>query len=609
MAYLAKISSEDSRSRRAQSSVYRRGHPIHRSSRYLPSTSGNRPQPYQGLNGGLYGSDSDKPLSANIHKLVQFEMFIQNKSTNPPSRIHTITRLKMPTEHSPHTQAQQQDMPISDVRLLENFLPNLTDLWKDGALTAETQVICAQAGLEFIPDTLDKNIAELGIQFELGKSHEHAQRKLEKYKGFECTTTFYRRDDSERGYEMIEQSRKSIDYDRVYKRLGNVQFGSGFWAKEFMKVGKQLREANRARRKAVEAGLPQNGVESDYYLRSARNHEQQAKDIVAGLSSLQEITGIPKSPNESAKPVRLLVVCWKFSQAAAGREGEVTWRNVMLPPLTDGAVKPPGTSQAPPAPTKNEYDPNPPLALNHLSCHDGIPTLQQSSLFEQHHNLDFNLSALQNLQLPTTIGVSTHGLPISLYPSNDIDFTGGHIQLCMNGAPPAYHNIDPGTSGFNSNYPIEATAGNEVDSHAGSQHAHYDFDHAQSGNSQQSQWPPAQTRHPYHAAPYFDPSQFHHRVSASGNSHHYTDPSTAGASHGSFSIESGESHLPQTYAANTENRDLNVGVSVRNMRSVGEGHADGGAEHEDAIMPSVEFGMHLGNGGFGGQAFDGSVTR
>ena len=530
----------------------------------------------------LHMGEIRKPYASAI-ELAHFDMFIQDKSTMPPTHIHRITSLPSSGERPRRSPAQLPDRTITSSRLLELSLPNLARLWQEGSLSPDTQVIWVKASIQFMTSKIPEH-AELAIQFELSNAHGSDNIcELDNFDIFECETTFYQTQDGDRDSQQLYQSRKSLEYDREYKRLGNVPFGSEFWARRFMETGTKLREVQRIRKKP---STMTSSRQTDP-AREARQLEQQVRDSVSKLTAVQEIFGIQTGPGDSKTSLKLLVACWSFEQAASGREGEMTWQNVILPPLVDSAVHfgeptSQATSFASSIGVDQKHQGHDDLLALQLPNHVGYAAMSHPTGFEPQSSLDFNLSPLQPLQIPP-LNVVSHDLSATLCSANGVDFAGGHIQLCLDGTTSA-ELIDVAPSTFGP-YAFGPTMRNELQmpdcySHSRRLNAFSGYRQPWTSDSQQSS---------YDSMAYFDSLPLHSQETASQNCLQYGESSSAGANLGNYHMTAIGSPTQETHmhadsgitggnSSRVEEVEATAGASGQQADCLYESHADDGPE-------------------------------
>jgi len=516
------------------------------------------------------------------HEPVHFAMFVQDK-TAPEGRqhVHRITHLRHDT--SGHLSAREHDLIISDDRLLKEFLPALASLYDSGALTHEgCQVIFARASLELWAGTIPKG-AELGIQFWFASDQRVCD--LERFEGFECVTSFWLEREDGLGVREVHRSadeKRAVDYEEGYKRLGNVQFCSGFWAAKVVELGGKLREVGGLRRKADEADGRR---ERENLLRKAKQVESEIRDALERLSAVQEISARVKGAGEETRR-RLIVVHWEFEQTIQGQKAEMTWRNVVFLNRYRGldTVKKEETSAASSSLMtwqNDSFDSAMTIHdVNHVPNNDLIPGFGHLA---DHQDAAFDLGALQALPSLTNFhssaGIQTptsaNQAQPSLYSANAIDFTGGHIQLCMDGGGHSSLVIDNNATDFKaSNFAV-----------------HHQDDVSQTRQqpiiyAPHPQYPSSQWHHAYDSGPYFDLNGFGtDSVATTGGSARQqpfgaAEESTAGSGHGygSFSTES----------------DVTVGQSFCHTDASVDGSQgtvlpDG---NRSTLLPSIEFNEH-----------------
>jgi hypothetical protein len=317
-------------------------------------------------------------------------MFVRNTMEQPNSPpLHRFTTLRQST-------SKLADIQMNGTAQLLRTFPQLESI--DAEEIYGSQIILAESTLKLMSGSLPKT-AELGIQFELQSYYD-----LEEYDHFKCSTRFF-----EDGKPVDQVMEGPIEYDQHYKRLGNVQFGSRFWAVKVIEMARRLREAHEYRKKAQTSESQQNASSAED---AAREIEFEIRAHFLRLTALQELTA---KRRETGRMVTLLLVCWRFEQSMHNNCGETTWRNVnLLPP------PPPQQQQLVKDETKNGYEQ---LVLS-LSHQDTSMALQQP--FEDHHGFDLNeISAIELGGLPPNPSSTAQ-----MYPPNEVDFT-GHMQISL----------------------------------------------------------------------------------------------------------------------------------------------------------------------------------
>ncbi|QDS70932.1 hypothetical protein FKW77_006761 [Venturia effusa] len=253
------------------------------------------------------------PSPAFMHEPIHFEMFIRDSLRGESSLpLHTFTSFS-------HSQARLEDLYVADTLDLCHQLPQLSSILTPEDLSS-SQIIVAESRLRLMSDHLPKG-AELGIQFEV-----NSLCNLGVYEDFSCETRFF-----EDGESACEPIHGRIDYSAHFQHLGNIQFGSDFWARRVVETAQQLRRVDELRNKADDlrsCGLDGGMSElADPLDDEARETEDEVRKSIRGLSGLQEVSARLKTTGEK---VRLFIVCWKFEQQLGEGEASTTWRNVTI---------------------------------------------------------------------------------------------------------------------------------------------------------------------------------------------------------------------------------------------------------------------------------------
>lgn len=248
-----------------------------------------------------------------MHEPMHFEMFIRDSSRGESSLpLHTFTSFS-------HSQARAKDLHVADSIDLCHQLPQLSSILSSEDL-ASSQIIVAESRLRLMSDHLPKG-AELGIQFEV-----NSLCNLGIYEDFTCETRFF-----EDGESACEPIHGRIDYNAHFQRLGNIQFGSDFWARKVIETAQQLRRVDELRKKADDlrsCGLDGGMSElADPLDDEARETEEEVRNSIRGMTGLQEVSARFKATGEK---VRLFIICWNFEQHLSEGEASTTWRNVTI---------------------------------------------------------------------------------------------------------------------------------------------------------------------------------------------------------------------------------------------------------------------------------------
>lgn len=345
----------------------------------------------------------NSPLGDEIHLVlntlepIEFEMFVRDPRRDPPVHLHTFTKFSKAPKLS--------DLQFDGNDQLQRSFPQLVSMYAERALDCHT--IFAEASMELMTDIVPKG-AELGIHFEFASACD-----LDPNDFSQCRTRFF--DDG----VLVEQSAGRVGHDKdPHNNRITVPFGSEFWAQKITHLANLLREA--AKRRSLCSGGEDPTVISE---ESATRLKDRARDELERLSAVQEIFAMRKG---AYQPQKMLIIYWTFNQAVHVGTGETTWRNLVLP-----------TAECKGEPAyEASFEPIP----------DGLgsnPLPDVSQPFDQHN---FDLDDLSSIALA---GISNDvGAPVTsagIYSNVDVDFTGGHIQICMEPALPIDDYADTST--------------------------------------------------------------------------------------------------------------------------------------------------------------------
>lgn len=365
--------------------------------------------------------DSASSRCSNTFKPFDFEMFVRDPHQKPPRHLHTFTK--------PPKDPKLQVIQIDNVRQWHKLYPELAFMSIESYHDCE--VIVCDASLQLMTERIPAG-AELAIQLEFT-----SEQNLSSYDSFECRTRFYDSGNlvpqSDDKGNPIDQSSASFSYDPTSRRLDTVPFGSSFWAYRLAGLAKMLREARNGAPSMLDhdASVPSDREKNEYRVRQNLRR----------LTAAQEIYAHAKS---SANPHRILAILWRFRQTTPKESGggQTTWRSILHAP-----IPPPLLAL-----------PNPPDDLkDHDHDHDHDPSHAQSSYTPHHLPFDLPLHPYPNPSYPpfdldtlSTIALDSAFPPYALAPDlgaldpllhhdpdqghdndNDVDFTGGHISICL----------------------------------------------------------------------------------------------------------------------------------------------------------------------------------
>lgn len=368
--------------------------------------------------------------------MEDFAMTIQDPGDNgkPSHVIHEFTSLRQISQLASITVNSSESLSKDYHQLAEMPYKELLN----------TQIISAESTVRLVSSRLP-NQAELGIALSLRNTGD-----LDRYVNFKCRVRFYDRGElikfqvmqkDEHGIPTGEKYAHTevcdrIHYDTKTKKLGNVHFGSDFWAHRIGQAMGMLRKSNSLLAKAAELDEER-----------ATQSEDEAKILKADLArsfktltALQEISATVRS---SGKTERLLLVCWRFEQCLdESKKGETTWRNIILNERSQ--IPPEATSGAMSwmANIKEEPPYTPQIKDEHLS-----QTVWEDKTLDLNPSADMATAMLQPFDsshayvIPDFSSMGTQAAPMAtsiedpftsqVYTDNDFDFTGGHIQLSL----------------------------------------------------------------------------------------------------------------------------------------------------------------------------------
>ncbi|KAF1811290.1 hypothetical protein P152DRAFT_474889 [Eremomyces bilateralis CBS 781.70] len=360
---------------------------------------------------------------------TKFEMFVKQRE----KQIHLFTRSTR--------NCQGLDIGLDDIYHLRFDFPPLATEMERGSLQSQVIFNNARIGLaaDSIPSGRDSNENELGVFMVLDCDSKHvsiSEHVSHYFGGFRARTRFY---DSgklisdvpeETDRDQLDQAKPTYDLDN--KTLGNVYFGSVFWAERMYKLGRVLREAAEKRA----AGT----IASD---EAARSLEQRVSESVKRLSAVQEIWAVSR---DSGQERRILAICWKFEHVMA-QPCFTIWRHVVpgnLDLIIQPTTKTEQSSESKLASSLQEiFPPGVDIDANGNANGFGFDLQHDTDPFIATAHFDFTDMAMQlppnlqhNLALSSTMPeaegmVDTSIVDHALYPSNHIDFSGGHINICM----------------------------------------------------------------------------------------------------------------------------------------------------------------------------------
>ncbi|KAF2107610.1 TEA/ATTS domain family-domain-containing protein [Lophiotrema nucula] len=416
---------------------------------YLPSSS-------HGL--GKLQSIQEDPS----YTVTDFALWISDEKKHP---THYLSQLAKPSRHV--------DLNVVDLsswqKQYREFEFMRAEGWKD------RQVLVCDASIKVMTDPQPPG-AELSTQFLLKSSKD-----LSAYDSLQCRTRFYDSGElADQGPKEGPSNMETIGKCSYDDKTGHalIPFGSNFWVKRTSKLSSELRQAKRCEETSQRSKM-----------------EMSVRRSLQYLTAMQDIWGTMRDTGDS---VCLLTILWRFHQIS-NESGKMKWRVVNFRNLQDQRW------------IKHEHSDNKGLAdmvtsAAATSIYTSLPLDFSQHPFPHPPHLDLeslNTSALEvmsdfsnpNSATAPTDYSQTHSIPSlthshdsSLHPhphdyhnANDLDFTGGHINICLEPA------INLGAYETHLHTP-------SLNSHANPLHALAEYDHTAHDNFEHA------THHDSHTA-------------------------------------------------------------------------------------------------------------
>ena len=387
---------------------------------------------------------SSLPAPESQFRLANFAMFVQVMER----KVHSFTQLSQC--------ARQDDLNIRDSepwnRQYPEFAFHGTRHWKN------RQVLVCDSSIQIMAEKQPQN-AELSVQCDVSSTD------LAYYENLESRSRFYDAgklaDQYDEKGRAISQTCSKIHYDKETGRI-SLPFGSHFWARRMSILGKHFRDARLLDEHAAR-------IKVDMDVRRRLQY----------LTAVQELYGTRRGTDRSEC---LLTILWRFHQTKSMDEaGQTNWRVVRftleqarkekVQMVED--IKQPMLDQAGQFPTLRLDFPHPAftqhasqLDLDSLSAIalEGLSDFSNpQSASAPSMTTDFSTQSLSSLSHSQDTAL-THTQ--DYHDPNNIDFTGGHINLCLEPAInlTAYENYDT----------THATSIDALQSIAGLEHSHHD---------------------------------------------------------------------------------------------------------------------------------------
>lgn len=370
--------------------------------------TGGSPQKLLSLR-SLTGLDTEPYFS-----LANFGMYVHVDN----ELVHYYTQLA--------ERARVEDLIVNDVQPWHRQYPELA-FHRTGDFK-NCQVLVCDSSIQIMTEKLPRN-AVLSVQCDIINSY------LPLYDDLECRTRFYdagkladQFDDEGR---ITSQTSSRINYDKDMNGV-QLKFGSNFWVHRMSVLTKHLRNARMLEENAARAKI-----------------DMDVRRRLQYLTAAQELYGTRRDTNQTEC---LLTILWRFRQTKSTDEaGQTNWRVVRFTSEQAHSVKAENLDLV------EERNPLLDTTGPSTSMYLSLPLDFSHQSFSQHpHQLDldsfssFGVEGLSDFSNPQsasapsmTTDFSTQSLP-SLshsqdtgmahsqdYDPNSIDFTGGHINTCL----------------------------------------------------------------------------------------------------------------------------------------------------------------------------------
>ncbi|KAI9659964.1 MAG: hypothetical protein M1821_001316 [Bathelium mastoideum] len=325
-------------------------------------------------------------------------------------------------------------------------------------------VFSFKADLNIITDPLPKG-AELGITLDYtGKIENISQCTLRSRTRFfedEAVLKFVR------DGELTDAVTGLVEYDGDDSLvLGNVSFGSTFWARRLHELAQTLRSQHRLPTPRDDCSEDSKDAISSHV--QTRNTSEHVDTALRRLCAVQEIFAYPQN---SSEPVQLVLVStWHFTKSRNGEQAASTWQR-LHPPKQHRCPDDPGFPsgllspqqewdaateviarldraidnlqvQAPPPPPPPPPILRSPIELAEfeglqgffnfqapLAAMDNLPYPNLPITATDAYNYDFPTTPSGAHHLDPVIAAACAGLPTDAHVANAVDFDGGHIAL------------------------------------------------------------------------------------------------------------------------------------------------------------------------------------
>ncbi|KAL9077862.1 MAG: hypothetical protein Q9157_003218 [Trypethelium eluteriae] len=221
---------------------------------------------------------------------------------------------------------RRPDLYLDDNRQWMDTFPQLASMHSKSPLTCH--IFSFEASLDIIPEQLPKG-AELGITLDYMGRIENLPQCT-----FASRTRFFENETALKFVhdgELTNAINGPVEYDADESQLlGNVSFGSTFWARKLHELAQILRSRPGHRLPTPQDDCSDDSKEATSLHNQVRNAHEHVEAALKRLSAVQEIFAYPRNNPEDVQLV--LVSTWNFSKSKPGEQAISTWRKVIPPP-------------------------------------------------------------------------------------------------------------------------------------------------------------------------------------------------------------------------------------------------------------------------------------
>ena len=255
-----------------------------------------------------------KPLSPS-----RFEMLVQVKTheTASPEPWHMITEFRR--------MSRRPDVYLGDVKQWSDSFPQLALMHTKSPLSCH--IFSFEASLDIIPDQVPKGAA-CTIFLDYTGSIENLPpcSFVSRTRYFENGTPLKFEHDG----ELTEAVNAPVEYDSADSQiLGNVRFGSTFWARKLHELAQTLRGQPGHRLPTPQDDCSDDSKETMSAHVQARIAQEHVEAALQNLSAVQEIFAYPHNNPDDVQLV--LVSLWRFRKTRSGEHPFSTWRRLVAP--------------------------------------------------------------------------------------------------------------------------------------------------------------------------------------------------------------------------------------------------------------------------------------